>query len=113
MRSARRLSGGTRTVRLNDLFPRWIHPNVFMFLCPHCGDIFLTCKNVPMDHNTQWALFDALYERYPGIEIVGCREAMAWSFPTGADFETISVTPSLDASAAGHWHGFITAGAIV
>lgn len=31
---------------------------------------------------------------------------------TGDDFETLSLTPSYDASGHGHWHGFITNGAI-
>ena len=100
-------------MRLPDLWPRWIHPNVFMFLCPHCQGIFLTCKNVAMDHDTQQALFEALYERYPGIVIVGCKESCAWKWENAHNFDQISITPSLDASAAGHWHGHITAGAIV
>jgi hypothetical protein len=28
------------------------------------------------------------------------------------DFEKISLSPSVDASASGHWHGFVTNGAI-
>lgn len=56
---------------------------------------------------------DAYYEKYPGILIVGCKESYAWKFENAHDFEQITVTPSLDASAAGHWHGFLTAGAIV
>lgn len=31
---------------------------------------------------------------------------------TGDTFETLTLTPSIDASAFGHWHGFITAGEI-
>lgn len=29
---------------------------------------------------------------------------------TGEDFSTLSLSPSIDASGAGHWHGFITEG---
>ena len=29
---------------------------------------------------------------------------------TGDTFETLTITPSVDASASGHWHGFVTAG---
>jgi hypothetical protein len=32
---------------------------------------------------------------------------------TGDSFETLSLTPSIDCSHFGHWHGFLTAGAIV
>lgn len=31
---------------------------------------------------------------------------------TGDDFETMTLTPSIDASNSGHWHGFITGGQI-
>jgi hypothetical protein len=31
---------------------------------------------------------------------------------TGDTFETLSLTPSVDASASGHWHGFITNGEV-
>ena len=31
---------------------------------------------------------------------------------TGENFETLTLTPSVDASAEGHWHGFITNGNI-
>jgi hypothetical protein len=31
---------------------------------------------------------------------------------TGETFETLSVTPSVDASNSGHWHGYITNGEI-
>ena len=36
---------------------------------------------------------------------------MVWSFE-GNNFETMSVMPSLDFSASGNWHGFITNGEI-
>ena len=99
--------------RLTDLFPRWVHPNMFAFLCPHCGDVFLTCKNIPMDHDTQYELFDRVfYTPYPGTIVVGCKESYSWVWQNAHDFEQITVTPSLDASASGHWHGFISAGAI-
>jgi hypothetical protein len=42
---------------------------------------------------------------------VPCRDDMAWVI-SSQDFATMSVTPSLDASASGHWHGFITNGEI-
>jgi hypothetical protein len=31
----------------------------------------------------------------------------------GDSFESLTISPSVDASAAGHWHGFIQAGKIV
>jgi hypothetical protein len=44
-------------------------------------------------------------------EIVDCKSSCAWQ-RTGDDFATMSITPSIDASACGHWHGFITNGQI-
>lgn len=46
----------------------------------------------------------------------GCNPGFAWTVPGGienAAFETISVTPSIDGSAGGNWHGFVTDGQIV
>lgn len=108
-------------MRLVDLMPRWIHPNVFVFLCPHCRDVFLTCKNAVMSSREQretfwrevlcWDGRDSTEPHY-SVEFVACKPEMAWTFPSGADFESISVTPSLDAGKSGHWHGHITDGEI-
>lgn len=35
-----------------------------------------------------------------------------WWHRTGDTFETLTLTPSIDASAYGHWHGFITRGEV-
>ena len=96
-------------MRLSELDPKWIHPNVFTFLCPHCKDWRLSCKNVAMPSKEQWALFEKAF----GVpyRVVGTRPEMAWTI-SGTDFNTMTVTPSIDASAAGCWHGFITNGAI-
>lgn len=45
-----------------------------------------------------------------------CNSDHCWSVIRGvevATFETMTVTPSIDGSAGGLWHGFITNGAIV
>ncbi len=47
------------------------------------------------------------------VTVILCKPEMAWTFQSGADFATMTVTPSLDASAAGHWHGHVTSGEIV
>lgn len=97
-------------MRLLDLQPRWIYKNkIFTFLCPHCRRIWLTCKRVPMDHQQQWDIFE---REAPEAVTVGCKPETAWKFE-GLDFATMTVTPSLDASASGHWHGSITNGQIV
>lgn len=45
-----------------------------------------------------------------------CNPNCNWTVAGGienASFDSMSVTPSLDGSAGGLWHGFITAGQIV
>lgn len=35
-----------------------------------------------------------------------------WNLQGQEDFETLTLTPSIDASASGHWHGYIRNGQI-
>ncbi len=110
-----------------------------MFLCPHCatnkGDTWLTCffrapgtlPRIP-DNDPELALQGSRGERRLFLEaframghldpleacyhnVVNCKATCAWT-RVGEDFDTLSVTPSLDASAAGHWHGHIKNGEI-
>lgn len=96
-------------MRLVDLRPLWLHKNLFVFWCPHCHKSLLSCKNAVMSRREQCDMF-AL--RFGYVSIVPCKPEMAWTFASGTAFETMDVTPSLDASASGHWHGHITAGEI-
>lgn len=98
-------------MRLVDLMPRWLSPNVFAFLCPHCRRVFLTCKNVVMATRDQCELTEATIGAWD-VTVVLCKADQAWAFATAAPFESMTVTPSLDASASGHWHGWLTAGEI-
>lgn len=48
--------------------------------------------------------------------VQGCKQGTHWAIAGGienAAFETLTVTPSLDGSPGGNWHGFITNGEIV
>jgi len=99
-------------MKLIELEPRWIHPNVLAFKCPHCRKVVLTCKNAAMPFTEQYALFAKTFgEDNWNKFVVPCEDGFAWKF-SGADFETLNVNPSIDASAAGHWHGHITKGEI-
>lgn len=106
-------------MRLIDLQPQW-HlykgKNVaFTFLCPHCQKVWLSCTRVGLSYQEQFEAFiDKLRDGLglKGWEVVPCRPGYAWGMKDVADFNKISVTPSLDASPSGHWHGHITAGAI-
>lgn len=114
-------------------------PIAIMFLCPHCAgkgpETWLTCffvaagtlPKVPADYpieGLRWSRGERVlfYEAFKDMghpdpaegayhDVVGCKPSCAWA-KTSDDFSTMSVTPSLDASASGHWHGFITDGEI-
>lgn len=103
-------------MKLIDLEPRWIHPNIFVFLCPHCRKILLSCKNVQMTHREQWDILSAERAKI-GMEIVPTKPDQAWSISGSVPIDTraafvtdLTVSPSIDASASGHWHGTITSG---
>lgn len=115
----KRASCGRAAMRLTDLEPRWIHPNVFVFLCPHCRKDLLSCKNVEMSMKDQRKLFEKEFGADWNNLVVPSNPSTVWSIsgsvPTdirGAFITDLTVTPSIDASASGHWHGFITAGEI-
>lgn len=99
-------------MRLRDLMPRWIHANLFVFLCPHCRDVFLSCKNAVMSTHAQCEITQRDAVGLNGVTVVLCKESCTWAI-AGSDFDSMTITPSLDASASGHWHGNVTAGAIV
>lgn len=111
-----------------------------LFQCPHCHVAgkrqWLTCFFVPAGSipKAQWDSADGDYydagdrilfanafvemgmdrkaAQTAAHQVVGCKPSIAWT-RQGHDFATISITPSLDASGAGHWHGHITNGEIV
>ncbi len=113
-------------MKLTELDPRWLVVDGkrlgMVFKCPHCQKDWLSCFFVPMPHiagqdlhDCQYALFATVLPDVDTHEIVPCRRGFAWSStppPDQATFENISITPSLDASASGHWHGHVTDGAI-
>ena len=60
------------------------------------------------------ALFAAEFED-PNQVIIPDKPEMSWAIsgtrpadPQAAFIEDLTVTPSIDASKSGHWHGFIT-----
>lgn len=107
------------SLKLTDLEPRWLSDNVFTFKCPHCVSggrekpYWLCCKNVAMDHREQFRLFyeNGGFARGNGFIVVPMRADAIWTWNT-RDFATMSVTPSIDASPSGDWHGHITNGEI-
>ena len=110
-------------MRLTELQPRWVHPNMFVFLCPHCRAVLLSCKNAEMSDKYQRHLFEEIFGEDWNERVIGCNPSFCWSiqgpglivnnYQSGIDMNRVSVTPSIDASPSGHWHGHITNGEIV
>jgi hypothetical protein len=98
-------------MKLTDLEPAWLTPDVFIFKNPTGGSDMLTCKRVPMASSDQYALIYRDNPKYVGQTVVMTKPEMVWTF-AGNDFATLTVSPSLDFSASGNWHGFIAAGQI-
>lgn len=110
-------------MKLIDLSPIWIIKDEkkqgILFLCPHCVGqtprTWLSCFQVPQNSiagpDGEYELFSHLIPEEDLHHAVPCKRNYAWNF-TGDSFDNLTITPSIDASAAGHWHGFITNGEI-
>lgn len=108
-------------MRLTELEPKWLmHEGMrvgFIFRSPANRDWWQSCMLVPMTRAMQFLLFKSALNSYDdAYEVQGCKEGCLWrSMPDGenASFDTISITPSIDGSPGGLWHGHITNGEIV
>lgn len=115
-------------MRLLDLDPQWLELDGkrvgFTFISPKQkphkrADGTLSpniwrqsCFAVKLPHRVQWELF----EKAGHESVQGCNPDCAWTIDGGiekATFETITVSPSLDGSRGGFWHGHIIDGKIV
>lgn len=96
-------------MRLVDLDPRWLGFDGerlgLSFECPHCRSQRLA---VAFHHRGHELIDDAHIRATAGGTGVGTH---IWTMD-GTDFADMTLTPSVDASASGHWHGFITGGEI-
>ena len=127
-------------MKLTDLDPRWLMLNServgLIFKSPISPKFRQTCFFVKLPKFTcakccnpkVWACEhsqmgviarscpDLADQEGWGVNVQLCRHDFAWRCEPGpayAKFETITVKPSIDGSAGGLWHGFITAGRIV
>lgn len=99
-------------MRLTDLNPRWCcdadiviggvkkhfdnrHGMAVSFDCPHCRQTRI-----------------AVWFANPIDGLIPTDDAEHLWQRTGETFDTLTLTPSVDASSVGHWHGFISAGEI-
>lgn len=72
-----------------------------------------------MSNQEQYDLYEKEFGPDWNIMVVPCKPETAWSIsgtipnrPDAAFIDDVTVTPSIDASASGHWHGHITDGEI-
>lgn len=110
-------------MRLVDLDPRWLEKGEkrvgFTFLCPCCQKHRLTALAEPTPFREQVKLMHGAMGTVPEddedwpVTWVPANANCKWSLSNFDNFETMSVKPSIDASASGNWHGFITNGDIV
>lgn len=99
-------------MNLTDLEPRWIYKNkVFAFRCPHCRKTWLTCKRSVMSSKEQRGIIGRAFGEDEQHNVVACKPDTAWKM-SDFDFATMTIKPSIDASASGHWHGHVTGGRI-
>ncbi len=108
-------------MKLTELEPRWFSVGDstgiagISFQCPHCKVARL---GVRVDHASPYVIqvtndhsIDHHVDNVQIWQITG--DAPTFDGETHGGFENVSLTPSVDASKSGHWHGFITNGMIV
>jgi len=100
-------------VRLTELNPKWIALKEggdvigVTFPCPHCRLVHVGAWFAePVD-------MDGISGIDPALPLFMAKhpENKYWH-RTGETFDTLTLTPSIDTSAHGHWHGFVTNGEV-
>jgi hypothetical protein len=96
-------------MRLMDLSPRWYAGRTgdrqgITFDCPCCAGKVRLAIAIHLD-GTNLDPDPANPQQFAADEFV-------WNIAGGDGFENLSLTPSVDASKAGHWHGHVTGGQI-
>lgn len=103
-------------MKLTDLNPHWYtcegSPDIvgITFDCPCCGPEGKVQSDGSKYRPRLGVLFIEEIDR-DGLpnNVHWSREGKKWH-RTGETFDTLSLTPSVDCSHWGHWHGFITNG---
>lgn len=97
-------------MRLTELEPHWVglapgHAIGVTFLCPHCRNVRLgVLFDVPIGGE--------ILDNFIGLRLAASHIDDKHWHREGETFETLTLTPSVDTSQHGHWHGFITNGEI-
>lgn len=119
-------------MKLIDLNPRWFaeegrHGQGVIFDCPHCvgkteGKVRLAVAFSPTLDGGAPIILGGKPDKFERLMNAIRENGEDW--PTnkvppgflwgraGDTFETLTFTPSADASASGHWHGFVRGGEI-
>lgn len=114
-------------MRLSELQPRWLAEpgrtgQGVVFDCPCCVGkpnavrLVVAFRN-PLDSGAPFPirkmaiLWEALKEGDDPRQVTKVPPGTHWE-RTGEIFEDMTFAPSVDASPAGHWHGFVRNGAI-
>lgn len=106
-------------MKLTELEPKWLVKDGqrvgFIFRCPTRPEKrWQSCFLASPPRREQMALFAEAMgstDGYPHADIQGCSQGTNWTIQ--GEFESLTCHPSLDGSAGGNWHGFITNGEIV
>lgn len=98
-------------MQLLDLDPRWFSLEIdgkktgLTFECPHCRNQRL---GVLFHHRGSESVDDLYIRSHHG----GDSSATIWNLDSDESFSNLTLSPSVDASSSGHWHGFIRNGSI-
>lgn len=98
-------------MRLLDLDPRWVVLEEgglsvgLTFECPHCR---ATRLGVMFHRHARAVMEDQYILAHHGANDT----QHIWDLQGQDDFASLTLFPSIDASKAGHWHGFITSGQV-
>jgi hypothetical protein len=98
-------------MRLVDLAPHWVglcpgHAIGITFLCPHCRQ---TRIGVAFDVPIGGEHLENIIGRSVAAQLTSEFQNKKWH-REGDTFDTLTLTPSIDTSEHGHWHGHITNG---
>lgn len=96
--------------RLAALFGTWTHDRTgrvvgVKFICPTCPQVEGAVTLAVMFENPP----DGGPAERPGSDLVGENGGRRWH-RTGDTLDTLTLTPSVDCSKCGHWHGIVSNG---
>lgn len=107
-------------MKMLELDPRWLIKDGrrvgFTYRCPTDGRWRQLVKVIPLKTREQWALLSGGEDGDEAEHTQTAKAYVCWSIEggiDGADFATLTVTPSVDGSPGGLWHGHITNGEII